>query len=138
MDEEILKITPDYEKAKSLLHLSEKRLLSLRNLDDAEFAPLIVEGLYEALKELITSILFIDGYKTLSHIKLVDYLKQNYSLFTEYDLHLIDELRKTRNKINYEGLAIDKSFLLNRRKNIFEILDKLKSLVNKKLKEGQK
>ena len=38
----------------------------------------IIERYYEIIKELLTALMYLDGYKTLSHKKLIDYFVDNY------------------------------------------------------------
>jgi len=63
--------------------------------DQETKSSLILEMYYEIAKELITAILFIDGYKTLSHTDLIEYLRIHYkNNFDDYEIELLDQLRK--------------------------------------------
>ncbi len=130
----LMRIQPDKERAKSLIILSELRLKKVEVYDEHTEASLIIEIYYEIAKELITAILFIDGYKTFSHVDLVDYLKTSYNKdFDEFEIELLDQLRKYRNKIVYYGRFIDSSYLRMNKKNIISIIDKLYALCRNKL-----
>ena len=89
---------------------------------------------YEICKELITALLFLDGYKTLSHKDLVEYIQLSYGEhFTENEINVLDNLRKRRNNIVYYGILVDSSYI-NRNKEIFEsIISKLKKITEKKI-----
>ena len=132
---EIIKITPDKERAKSILKMTcliEERI-KIQNKE--KMAALIITDYYEIIKELITAILLIDGYKILSHKDLIDYLKEKYfDKFNAYDVSVLDDLRILRNRIAYEGFFVEPSYL-DRNKTVFtKIIKKLKELIENKLK----
>ena len=91
---ELIKITPDKEKTKNILKMVSLIEERVKSQDKIKMAALIIADYYEIVKELITSILLIDGYKTLSHKDLVDYLKERCSEFSEIELSVLDELRE--------------------------------------------
>lgn len=128
----VSKITPDKEKAKSLLQIVELRERDLKTKGE-EFTTLIVEGYYEIVKELITALMSIDGYKTVSHELLVGYLIEYYKEFSAAEIMAIDQLRKTRNDIAYRGVMMKPEFLVRRKEDILRIIMKLKEIVFKKI-----
>ncbi len=130
---QVTRISVDKEKARALLKLVEMRERDLAKKND-EFATLIVEGYYEIVKELITAIMAVDGWKTLSHELLIGYLARFYKEFESSEIYLIDQLRKTRNEIAYRGLMIQPDYLRRNRKNILEIISKLKKIVTGKIR----
>jgi len=130
----IRKIDKNPERARSLLKFAGVRLNSICKLDNEKETPLIVEGYYEAMKELITGLMAVEGFKTTSHEALVVFLKKNCKDFDDYEINLIDELRKLRNKICYEGYLVEEHYLKRNRLEIRNIIKKLKSSVIKKLK----
>lgn len=132
-DEKLIKITSDKERVKSIVgmvDLIEKRINATKG---KEFSTLLLGDYYEIVKELTTAVLNLDGYKTLSHKALFDYLKNNYDNFTLSELELMEELRKLRNKVVYEGFFIKPAYLERNETVIKNIISKLKSIVNKKL-----
>lgn len=78
----VSKRTPDKEKARSLLEIVALREKDLTTKGE-EFTTLIVEGYYEIIKELLTALLSLDGYKSLSHELLVGYLAHYYKEFPD-------------------------------------------------------
>jgi len=128
------KITPDKERAISLLKLVQLREKDIDSKKE-EFTILIVEGYYEIIKELITAVMSVDGYKTLSHELLVGYLARFYREFSSAEIHLIDQLRKTINDIAYRGIIINPEYLKRNKNNILATISKLKHLVSRKIKE---
>ncbi len=104
----------------------------IESQDRQKMAALIITDYYEIIKELITAILLADGYKTLSHKDLIDYLEKK-NLCSGYELSVLDDLRILRNRVAYEGFFIEPSYL-NRNEELFrKIIQKLKSLVKEKL-----
>lgn len=130
---EISKVSKDKEKAKSLLDLIGLREKKLNLLDKKDSSTLIVEAYYEIIKELITAIMSIDGYKTLSHELLVSYLAKFYKEFSMFEINIIDQLRKTRNDIAYRGIMVNPGYLDRNEKTILNIIQKLKQIVVGKL-----
>lgn len=127
---DLIKIRKDRERAKSLLQLTILRINKLSQYDIEKESSLLAESYYEICKELITALLFLDGYKTLSHKDLLEYLKLHYTKhFTESELAVLDDLRKRRNRIVYYGVFVDSSYV-KRNKTIFEgTINKLRKLV---------
>ncbi|MGD9276576.1 MAG: hypothetical protein PVJ67_05365 [Candidatus Pacearchaeota archaeon] len=130
----LIKVTPDKEKSKNILEMINLIEERIKVQDKDKFSSLIISCYYEIIKELITILLLIDGYKTLSHKDLIVYLKSNYSEISSSEIMLVDNLRIVRNRISYEGTKIDFSYLENKEIKIKQIIKKLKSLVNNKLK----
>ena len=112
----------------------EVRLKAVALMNAEEFTTLIIEGYYEVIKELLTALLAAEGYKTLSHTTLIDFLRSNHkNEFTELEIITIDELRKLRNRITYEGFMVKKDFLQRKATGISAIITKLKETINQHL-----
>jgi len=130
--EDIFKITKEKERAKDLFDMANERLDILKILPkDKPFK--IIEEYYEIIKELLTAIIYLDGYKTLSHIKLIEYFSSNYKDLNETQLKLVDTLRKFRIGIMYYGRKINKDFLINNEFEIKQIIKLLTKLVKNKI-----
>ena len=130
----LIKIEPEKERARSLLKLSELRYHKIASYNKNTESSLILEAYYEVAKELITAILFIDGYKTLSHEDLITYLNINYkSYFSDFEVNILDQFRKKRNRIVYYGVFVDKDYISRNTIHIEKIISKLKDIINKKL-----
>lgn len=132
--EQVSKITPDKEKAKALLLVIALREKNIAQMNAAELTTLIVEGYYEIMKELITAIMYVGGWKTLSHEMLIGYLAKFYKEFSQAELCVIDQLRKTRNDISYRGVTIKQEYLTRNKETILQIINKLKQIVQMKVK----
>lgn len=105
----------------------------IRLEDKENMTSLIISDYYEILKELITTILLLDGYKTLSHKDLIDYLKEKYPEFSQNEILVLHKIRTLRNRIVYEGFLVE-SHYLDRNKDLFKsIIEKLKKIIKSKL-----
>ena len=131
----IIKITPDKEKAKSMLGLIEGREKFISLAETEGFPTIAAEGYYEIIKELAIALILLDGFKIMgekAHKDLIDYLS-NYKEISKEEIILIDDLRIKRNKSSYEGKQIEKNYLENKKDKLLNIIKKLKSLVGNKL-----
>ena len=131
---DLIKITSDKEKAKSILKMAALIEERVSKQNEEKMTALIISDYYEMIKELITAILLIDGYKTLSHKDLIDYIKEKYKEFNAREISILNDLRVLRNKIAYEGFFVE-PFYLKRNESIYqEIIKNIKELIMKKLK----
>jgi len=131
---ELIKIAPDKEKARSILKMVSLIKERIKKQERDKMAALIIADYYEIIKELITAILLIDGYKTLSHKDLIDYIKENYKEFSIHEISVLDDLRVLRNRIAYEGFFIEPSYLERNEPLFKEIIKKLEGLIERKLR----
>jgi hypothetical protein len=118
----VRKVAPDREMAASILRMVEVRMKALEQRDRIEFASLVVEDYYEIIKECITAIMLIDGYKTLSHEVLIGYLYEFFPEFSAPEIALLDQLRIVRNKISYKGFFVEPDFLERNEKRMKELM----------------
>lgn len=131
--EEILKVAPDKEKAKSILKMADLRLEMIKEIKDEKFASPLIEEYYEIIKELATAVMTVDGFKTTSHIRLIEYIQQNYSDFPAHEIYFLDQLRKLRNRIAYDGYFVKEDYLKRHCQDIQNIIKKLKVILENKL-----
>ena len=114
----------------------ETSLEMIKQIDITKFASNITKEYYEIIRELMTLILLLDGYKTFgegAHRRLIEYFEKNYKQFNSYEISLIDSLRITRNKISYDGFFVEKSYIERKLKDIWNIIDKLKVIVKERI-----
>ncbi|MBI4919398.1 hypothetical protein HY837_05675 [archaeon] len=97
----------DANKAKELVSLAKHKLTFWKEIREKskKYPSLFLEGYYEIVKELSTAILLLDGWKSENHDCLFQYLIDKKSDL-EIDFEFLTELRKTRNKIDYEGVKV--------------------------------
>jgi len=65
---------------------------------------------------------------------LIAYLKRFYKEFSEHEILFIDEMRKLRNKINYDGFKVKPQYLEFNKESILKIIEKLDKILEMKLK----
>jgi hypothetical protein len=130
---DIFKISRNKERAKDLFEMANERL-ELLKLIPKDKAYKIIEEYYEIIKELLTAIMYLDGYKTLSHIKLIEYFSSHYKQLEHKDIQLINTLRKFRIGIVYYGRKISIDFLVNNEEDIRRIIKTLLKTVENKIK----
>jgi hypothetical protein len=131
----IIRITPDKEKARSMINMIKDREIFLSSVDIGKFSTIAAENYYEIIKELASVTLLLDGYKATgenAHKDLIDYLN-NYKEITEEEIIIMDDLRIKRNKSSYEGKRIESIYLQNKKDKLILIINKLKKLVNNRL-----
>jgi len=134
MDDEIFKISRDKDRAKDLLIIAKERLEIIEILPrDKTYK--ILEEYYEIILELLTAVMYSDGFKTLSHKTALDYCIKNYKTLDENESGIIDTLRKFRHGIVYYGKKISKEYLDNHEEIIIKIIDDLIGLAENKIKE---
>lgn len=136
MNEDLIKISPDKEKANSILKMVDSSLEMIKSIDPRKFPSNLIKEYYDIVRELISIILLLDGYKIIgegAHKRLIDYLKQNYKEFSDYEISVIDDFRITRNKIAYDGFFVKVDYIERKEKDIKNIINKLKGVIRKKL-----
>jgi hypothetical protein len=134
--ENLMKITPNKEKAKSILKMVETTIDMIDTINIDKFPSNITKEYYEVIRELLTVVLLLDGYKTYgegAHKRLIEYVENNYKEFSKYEIYLIDNLRNIRNKIAYDGFFVDKDYIERKKKDIENIIRMLKEIIKRKL-----
>ncbi len=129
----LIRTTKDKERVKSILEIVELIEKRISKEDKSKFSPLILSDYYEIIKELMTAVLLCDGFKTLSHKELIEYLELKYKEFNKSEILEIDKLRITRNRIVYEGFKIPQNYLTDYEFVFRLIIKKLKLLIKNKL-----
>jgi len=133
---EIIKVLPDNEKAKSILRMVETTSEMVKQIDADKFPSNVIKEYYDIIRELISIILLLDGFKATgegAHKMQIDYLEENYKEFDKSEIELIDDLRIKRNKISYDGFFVTTSYAMKRLDGINKTIDKLKTIVANKL-----
>jgi len=136
----ITKIIPDKEKAKSILRMAETTEKNINQIIQemglGEHQSLLTREYYEVIRELVSAILFADGFKAIgenAHKETIEHLL-NYEEISEEEISLIQDLRIRRNKSSYEGRPIKSPYLENSKNKFEDIINKLKKILEKRLK----
>ena len=131
--EKVSKQRHDSEKAKALLKMIALREQRIPLMPLPVFTTLIAEELYEIVKELITGIMSVDGWKAPSHELLIGYLAKFYPEFNTAEIMLLDQLREMRNDIAYRGVMINPEYLERNKQAIHSTIQKLKQTLNARI-----
>jgi hypothetical protein len=135
LEYKVKKVKENSEQAKALFELAKKRLNSIKKRRKDEYPQFLIESYYETIKELISALLSIHGYKSYSHECLVSFIEEYYPDFLdEFQLHFLDSLRKLRSDIQYRGRDIADDYLERNVSTIEDIIKILFDLVKKELK----
>jgi hypothetical protein len=132
---DLIRVTPNKEKAKSILKMVETTEKMLLTIDVNEFPSNIIKEHYEIIRELISILMLLDGYKAYgegAHRIQIEYLEKNYEI-SQYQIRLIDDLRILRNRIAYDGFFIEAEYVQRKTEEIKEIKDNLKALITTRL-----
>ena len=125
MEEELIRITPNKERAQSIFKMAENTLEMIESIDKSRFPLNLAKEYYDAVRELISIILLLDGYKSIgesAHKRQIEYLGANYKEFSEAEIALLDDLRITRNKISYDGFFVKESYIDRKIEDIKKII----------------
>ncbi|HLC19930.1 MAG TPA: hypothetical protein VJK72_03350 [Candidatus Nanoarchaeia archaeon] len=98
------KITPDKEKAKSLIETAEGRIEASREINE-KTANYVFEDYYSSVLEFLHAIVLLEGYNVSNHVCLGYYLRD--VLKEEHLFRIFDDCRYKRNSLVYYGKRMD-------------------------------
>jgi len=129
----VIKITPNFERVKSVISDGEDRIKDSNLLDVNRFPKMIFENYYDAIRGLLDAILLIDGYKSYSHEAPIMYLSKKG--FDVTVIRRLDNFRFLRHGSKYYGRKISieeakdiKEFYLEIKDRLYKVLNKTKEL----------
>ncbi len=129
---------PDKNMAKELLNLTQHRQNFWEEVEKnyaKKYPSLFLEGHYEIIKELLTAILILDGWKATNHECLFAYIKENYKDKLEMDTEFLLELKDLRNNIDYRGVMVSFEKWNNTKLRIKTEIKELRRYVTERIKE---
>ena len=130
---------PDKNMAKELLNLTQHRQNFWEELEKSEYPKkypsLFLEGYYEIVKELLTAILLLDGWKSTNHECMFAYIKENYKNKLEMDTDFLLELKDLRNNIDYRGVMVSFEKWNNAKLRIKTEIKVLRDYLNERIEE---
>ena len=126
-----VKITPDKEKAKSLIETAEDRIKFLIRSLNEKTANYIFEDYYSSILELAQALVLLDSYKVNNHVCLGFFLRD---VLKKEDLfRLFDDCRYKRNSLVYYGKRMDFQTAKDAIEKAKRLMDKLKNTIDEKL-----
>ena len=130
----LLIISPDKERSKSLTKSAKINLQRIKETNSEKYTSLIIKDYYSVIRELISAIFLLEGKKFVgenAHKEQILYLSKNYKFLKKSEIQLIDDLRKLRNKIEYDGFFIQKDYLHRNEKRINGLINKILLVLSK-------
>lgn len=125
----IKNVERDPAKIESLIKTADARVAHLASQSiTAENASFIIEGYYEAIKELLTALLLSRGLRSSNHQCLISFFYKTYKQY-EAEARFIARLSFLRNRLNYYGELIDPAFYEQHKVEIDKVIKLLKSLL---------
>ena len=128
-------VYPDREKAKSIYKMVVQTLEMVKTIDQRKFPSNVLKDYYDIIRQLTEIQVLIRGYKAkgdAAHEECFKFAEQSGILnLTEF--LLAEELRKNRNRIEYEGFFIDAAYLTRKQKEITSLINKLTAVTKKEM-----
>jgi len=132
LEYKVKRVKENPDQARSLLQLANRRLKSIERRRKDEFPQLLLESYYEAIKELISALLALHGYKSYSHECLISFMAEFYpAALTDMQIRFLDNMRKLRSDVQYRGRNIAEDYLVRNLSTIEEIINILHVTVEK-------
>jgi len=132
----VKRVQKNPEQANSLLELAKRRFESIEKRKDYDYPQLLLEDYYETIKELISALLTIHGYKSYSHECLISFMEEFYPrTLTQSHLRFLDDLRRLRSDILYRGRDIAEDYLDRNLSELERILELLFEKVDEEIKK---
>jgi hypothetical protein len=125
MEGALLRVTPNKEKAASILKMVDTTLEMIAQIDKSKFPSNVAKEYYEVVRELVSIILLLDGLKACgegAHKRQIEYLDSKYKSFGKSEIMLIDDLRIVRNKIAYDGFFVKESYIDRKLPEILKLI----------------
>ena len=125
-------IEVDAEKVASVVEAAKSRINHIKSIAASkENVSFIVEGHYEAIKELLVALLLSNGLRSKNHQCLISYFYKNYPDY-EAEANLISQMSYLRNRLDYYGEQIDFGFYEKNKEEFDNIANLLIGLIEKK------
>ncbi len=125
----VKEVEKDPAKIHALIITADARITFLKSRTfSATQVSFLVEGYYEAIKELLTALLLSKGLRSKNHQCLITYFYKNYPQH-EGEAHLIAEMSYLRNRLNYYGEQISPLFYEKNKERFDKIVTLIKKLI---------
>ena len=123
----ITKVFPDKQKSRALQKMAKITLERLKETNTEKYPTNTVVDYYDVIHKLIEALSLANGIKTKgegAHQELIDHITKQHSL-KEQERQFLQQMRDYRNRISYEGLMINKNYIILNQAKIEEIIKKL-------------
>ncbi|MEK6840948.1 MAG: hypothetical protein AABX79_03265 [Nanoarchaeota archaeon] len=130
-DSDIFRTSKDRERARDLFEMAKERSDIIIASIPKSVPYKLLEEYYEISVQLMTSLMYLEGYKTLSHIALIRFLSKFE--FNVKEIEILDKMRKFRHGTVYYGRKESGNFYINHQEEIKKTVDKLFSCIKRRL-----
>ena len=125
----IIEIKPDKEEARALKKMANQTLSRIAETDKKKFSTQVVKDYYDVIHYLLEATSVASGKKVKgrgAHAELISLICEKHDLNTEIETFL-QNLRKFRNRIAYEGFSMEADYLKRNENKMEKVIDKLNS-----------
>lgn len=125
-----LHVTPDSQRAHSLVESAEQTLQRLKTTDTARYPSDTLKDYYDVIHRHLDAIAALEGTKFKgdgAHAELIEYVCKTRAL-NEMTRLFLQELREFRNRIQYEGFAVTQEYIARNAVRIETILRTLRTI----------
>ena len=112
--------------------MSEKILNRVKETDVEKFPSQVLRDYYDAIRQLMEAIASLNGVKSEgvgAHQQLIDWIVDEYE-FSEKKRRFLHQVRKHRNRFEYEGHFVDEDYVKRNKSEFNEIIRKLKNILD--------
>lgn len=123
-------ITPDPEKAKSLRKMAEKTLNRIEETDAEKYPSQVLKDYYNAIHYYLEAITTNEGKKISgrgAHAQLISFVCNTHGLDKPSE-EFLQNLRKHRNRISYEGFFTEPNYIKRNERKIKKLIEKLQEI----------
>lgn len=127
----IIEITPDKQKASSLRKMAESTLNRITDTDEEAYPTQVIKDYYDVIHYLLEAISLSIGKKVKgkgAHAQLITLISSEHNLEASIEQFLQD-LRRHRNRIAYEGFFMPPDYLKRNEQRIKQVIERLKTIL---------
>lgn len=127
---EIKEVTPDPEKAKSLRKMAERTLDRIEETDVKKYPTQVLKDYYNVIHCYLEAISLKEGKKVSgrgAHAELISFICDEYGLDKPSE-QFLQNLRKYRNRISYEGFFTEPDYIDRNESKIKELIEVLREI----------
>ncbi|MBU1199806.1 MAG: hypothetical protein KKF46_04995 [Nanoarchaeota archaeon] len=125
----IKRIQKDKNRANELIKMADLRYeFWKKHHYDKKYVSLVVDGYYEVIKEMLTALLYTEGFKSGNHECLIAFFKHKYPEF-DYESDIIYQLKNIRNEISYRGFFVKPEYFEMNKIEFQHIIKTLRKII---------
>ena len=114
---------------------SENILDRVEETDEEKFPSQVLRDYYDAIRQLMEAIASLNGVKSEgidAHQQLIDWIVDECE-FSEKKRQFLHQVRKHRNRFEYEGHFVDEGYVKRNKSKFNEIIRRLKNILDQRI-----